>query len=179
MVLTLRCVLLLLLIWPAVFARCSKDLESKRKREIIKKLCDLGEIRPVRCVTEAENMKVPNPNFPKQEGSRLLVLEMSYRIVSDLLMKNASTEWKSSELQQLQDLLGYQRQFYTTCFPVASSAHAEEVEIWRAFWSSLSDFLSEKSFSACAWESARPIIVKVMRKFYRLTTEPPRPIRFC
>lgn len=120
-----------------------------------------GEMRPVRCQTEAENMKIRSPKFPKQVGhfifrvfilyteqvnchelmnewcghegrmkvslcfcavswcgqeeSILLVLEMSFRIVSDLLMKNASTEWKSSELQKLHDLLGNQRQFYTAC----------------------------------------------------------------
>ncbi|XP_053531466.1 interferon tau [Ictalurus punctatus] len=167
-----------LLICPAVFSRCSNNQQQKRTREIIQKLCGLGEMRPVRCKSEAEDMKVQSPKFPKQEESRLLVLEMSYRIVSELLMKNASTEWKSSELQQLRDLLGHQRQFYTTCFPVASSTHAE-VENWSAFWSSLSDFLSEKSFSACAWESARPVILQVMRGFYRSTTKSPKPIRSC
>ncbi|XP_053084675.1 interferon tau-like [Pangasianodon hypophthalmus] len=178
MVITLRCVFLWLLICPAVFARCSKELESKRTREIIQKLCSLGKTRPGRCQTEAENMKLQCPKFPKQEESRLLVLEMSFRIVSDLLLKNASTEWKSSELQHLQDSLGQQRQFYTACVPVASSAPAE-VEKWSAFWSSLADFLSEKSFSSCAWESARPVILQVMRSFYRSTTKSPRPIRSC
>ncbi|KAK2836173.1 hypothetical protein Q7C36_014042 [Tachysurus vachellii] len=100
-------------------------------------------MRPVRCKSEAENMMFRSEKLPKEEESRLLVLEMSFRKVSDLLMKNTSTEWKSSELQQLKNLLGFQRQFYTTCLPVASSSHAE-VENWRSFWSSVADFLSEK-----------------------------------
>ncbi|GAA6068838.1 interferon tau-like [Tachysurus ichikawai] len=135
-------------------------------------------MRPVRCKAEAENMKIQSQKFPKQEESRLLVLEMSFRKVYDLLMKNTSTEWKSSELQQLKNYLGLQRQFYTTCNPVASSVHVE-VENWSAFWRSLSDFLSEKSFSSCAWESARTVILQVMRRFYRSTTKSPRPIRSC
>ncbi|XP_060713376.1 interferon tau-10-like [Tachysurus vachellii] len=135
-------------------------------------------MRPVRCMDEAENMKIQSQKFPKQEESRLLVLEMSFRKVYDLLMKNTSTEWNSSELQQLKNYLGLQRQFYTTCNPVASSVHVK-VENWSAFWRSLDDFLSEKSFSSCAWESARTVILQVMRSFYKSTTKSPRHIRSC
>ncbi|XP_060752820.1 interferon tau-like [Tachysurus vachellii] len=173
-----RFVFLWSLFCPAVFLSCTNFQEPKRTREIIQKLCSLGEMRPVRCKSEAENMMFRSEKLPKEEESRLLVLEMSFRKVSDLLMKNTSTEWKSSELQQLKNLLGFQRQFYTTCLPVASSSHAE-VENWRSFWSSVADFLSEKSFSSCAWESARTVILQVMRSFYRTTTKSPRPIRSC
>ncbi|KAK3532141.1 hypothetical protein QTP86_008594 [Hemibagrus guttatus] len=122
-------------------------------------LSEEGEMRPVRCKTAAENMKIQSPKFPKQEESRLLVLEMSFREVSDLLMKNASTEWKSSELQQLKNLLGLQRQFYTTCvqLPVVSSDHAE-VENWSAFWSSLADFLSAELWERVVEARLRKVV---------------------
>ncbi|KAM9494980.1 interferon tau-like [Clarias gariepinus] len=158
--------------WRA-FARCSEDLESKRTSGIIKKLCNLGEMRPVECKTEAENMNIQRPLLPKQEESRLLVLEMSFRNVAELFMKNAPTEWKSSELQQLREFLGQQKQCYTARVPYARSAHAE-VEKWSKFWSDLYEFLSEKSFSSCAWESARTVILQVMRRFnHRSTTQSP------
>ncbi|KAM9494981.1 interferon kappa-like [Clarias gariepinus] len=125
-----------------------------------------GEMRPVRCKTEAENMKIQSPNVPKQE-ERLLVLEMSFRNLAVLLM-NASTEWKSSELQQLQEFLRHQTQCYTACILTASSADAE-VRNWNEFWSKLDRYLSEKSFSSCAWESARTVIIRVMRQFIKFT----------
>ncbi|KAI5091073.1 interferon phi 1 precursor [Silurus meridionalis] len=100
-------------------------------------------MRPERCKGEAENMKVQSPKISKQEEIILPVLEMSFRILSDLLMKNPSSDWKSSDLHVLQQLLGHQRQFYATCYPVASSTHAE-VEKWSAFWSNLTDYLTEK-----------------------------------
>ncbi|KAF7690897.1 hypothetical protein HF521_011194 [Silurus meridionalis] len=163
-------VFLCICITPAVFSPCSDQQERKRRQDIISKLCSLGEMRPERCKGEAENMKVQSPKISKQEEIILPVLEMSFRILSDLLMKNPSSDWKSSDLHVLQQLLGHQRQFYATCYPVASSTHAE-VEKWSAFWSNLTDYLTEKSFSSCAWESSRTVILQVMRGFYISTAK--------
>ncbi|KAF5903659.1 interferon a3-like, partial [Clarias magur] len=149
--------------------RMSKKMEMHFK-SLISHLKTTGEMRPVECKSEAENMNIQRPLFPKQEESKLLVLEMSFRNVAELFMKNAPPEWKSSELQQLREFLGQQTQCYTAHDPVARSVHAE-VEKWSKFWSDLHDFLSGKSFSSCAWESARTVILQGEMRPVRCKTE--------
>ncbi|KAL7883743.1 hypothetical protein SRHO_G00014010 [Serrasalmus rhombeus] len=164
---TVRCLLGLLVVGPLLAsARCTSERKQKGISGIIQHLCDLGELRPKSCMKEVENMRVVRPKTPS-ERSRPLVMEWSFRLASELFQKSATpTSWKARELQHLRDLLGQQ----TQCFDFAGSAAAvggAEVEQWRTFWTSLDHFLTEQGFSACAWESVRPIVLSVMQNLCR------------
>ncbi|XP_062842527.1 interferon kappa-like [Trichomycterus rosablanca] len=169
-----------LVICSTVLARCNSNEGHKRTSQIIQKLCNLGEIRPVRCSSVAESMIVQFPKLPKKESKRLLVLGVSFRLAFNFFMRNSTApEWNSMQLRQLRELLFQQSQFYKSCikFAIRTSAH-DEVKKWKAFWTNLDHFLSEESFSSCAWESARPVIQHVMFTSSKPTSRSQR-IRRC
>ncbi|XP_076863966.1 interferon omega-1-like [Brachyhypopomus gauderio] len=118
---------------------------------------------------DAENMKIPGKTdleFPKEMKTARLVLEVSFRSALELFEKNTtSTSWDARELQHLKHLLGQQSDCYKQDIMVISPG--QDVIRWSRVWTRLGDVLSEKNFSSCAWETVRPVVLRIMRIFSR------------
>ncbi|XP_030422789.1 interferon epsilon-like [Gopherus evgoodei] len=142
--------------------------QNKMNTESLELLSKIGGQFPLRCLKENRNFRLPQkalrPRESQEKDAKMVIQEILQQILNIFSENLTQAAWDRSSVETLQNGLHWQTEKLETC--LHSEMENETPYLGnkkllfpmlklKKYFQRIRDFLKEKQFSLCAWETIR------------------------